>query len=192
MFKTVIAAAAALMAFVAAPTSALAATPVSIDYTGTISGYNTTAQSPYTVDVRFTGFSTAEDFAEGDITITDFSAIYGNLTNNYGTATATFNGSLFNVVAGSGNNTINLTFNISPVVRTGTEFNVGYAATLSGASVGAFGNATITGGNGILSGVSPAVPEPGTWALMLLGFGFVGGALRSARGRGRLSAAALS
>jgi hypothetical protein len=37
--------------------------------------------------------------------------------------------------------------------------------------------------NGSASGTGPAmvVPEPGTWALMLIGFGFVGGALRSHR-----------
>lgn len=35
-----------------------------------------------------------------------------------------------------------------------------------------------------LDGVVPfngAVPEPGTWAMMLLGFGFIGGAMRSAK-----------
>lgn len=34
---------------------------------------------------------------------------------------------------------------------------------------------------------APAVPEPATWAMMLLGFGFVGGAMRSARRRQRLA-----
>lgn len=32
-----------------------------------------------------------------------------------------------------------------------------------------------------LSRIAAAVPEPSTWALMLLGFGFVGGAMRSTR-----------
>lgn len=32
-----------------------------------------------------------------------------------------------------------------------------------------------------------AVPEPGTWAMMLLGFGFVGGAMRSAKRRQKLT-----
>lgn len=31
--------------------------------------------------------------------------------------------------------------------------------------------------------ITPAVPEPGTWAMMLIGFGAVGGAMRSARRR---------
>ncbi len=187
MFKTVLAAAAALMAFMAAPTAAVAATPVSIDYTGTISGVNTSFNAAYNENVQFTGFSTAEDFAEGGITITDFSAIYGNAVNNYGTATATFNGSFLNIIAGSGNNAINITFNISPVDRSQTQFNTAYNATLSGSSVGAFGSATITGGTGILRGISPAVPEPGTWALMLLGFGAVGVSMRRRRQVGAIA-----
>ena len=187
MFKTVIAAAAALMAFVAAPGSAFAATPVSIDYTGTISGVNTTFNAAYNENVQFTGFSTAEDFAEGDITITDFSAIYGTAVNNYGTANATFSGGLLNIIAGSGTNTINITFNISPVNRSDTQFNTAYNATLSGSSVGTFGSATITGGTGILRGISPAVPEPGTWALMLLGFGAVGVSMRRRRQIGAIA-----
>ena len=32
-----------------------------------------------------------------------------------------------------------------------------------------------------------AVPEPATWLMMILGLGFVGGAMRAARGRQRLS-----
>jgi PEP-CTERM motif len=35
--------------------------------------------------------------------------------------------------------------------------------------------------------VAGAVPEPATWAMMLLGFGFVGGALRSAKRRQKLT-----
>lgn len=34
-----------------------------------------------------------------------------------------------------------------------------------------------------VSRVSDAVPEPATWAMMLLGFGLIGGAMRSARRR---------
>lgn len=35
--------------------------------------------------------------------------------------------------------------------------------------------------------LNSAVPEPGTWAMMLLGFGFVGGAMRSAKRRQKLN-----
>lgn len=34
-----------------------------------------------------------------------------------------------------------------------------------------------------------SIPEPGTWALMILGFGFVGAGLRSRRAKARLAAA---
>ncbi|MBO9711552.1 MAG: PEP-CTERM sorting domain-containing protein [Sphingomonas sp.] len=37
--------------------------------------------------------------------------------------------------------------------------------------------------------LSAAVPEPATWAMMILGFGMVGGALRSTRRRPALAAA---
>lgn len=39
----------------------------------------------------------------------------------------------------------------------------------------------------IRGAVAAAIPEPGTWAMMLLGFGFVGGAMRSAKRRQRLT-----
>ncbi|MGB3739469.1 MAG: PEPxxWA-CTERM sorting domain-containing protein [Pontixanthobacter sp.] len=47
------------------------------------------------------------------------------------------------------------------------------------------------GGSGITLGVSnmapvAAVPEPATWAMMLLGFAFVGGAMRSGKVRRRV------
>jgi hypothetical protein len=39
-------------------------------------------------------------------------------------------------------------------------------------------------------GTPPAVPEPETWAMLVLGFGFIGAALRSGRGRKRAIACA--
>lgn len=57
-------------------------------------------------------------------------------------------------------------------VAVATTFNIGetgaYRLTLTGAG----DNAAIIGGTG-------AVPEPGSWAMMMLGFGLIGGALRS-------------
>jgi hypothetical protein len=37
------------------------------------------------------------------------------------------------------------------------------------------------------SDVSAAVPEPGTWAMMLIGFGVVGGAMRTAKRRRKVT-----
>jgi hypothetical protein len=36
-----------------------------------------------------------------------------------------------------------------------------------------------------LETLTPAVPEPGTWAMMILGFGFVGWRLRRAKAAGQ-------
>lgn len=41
----------------------------------------------------------------------------------------------------------------------------------------------------VIPGIPGGVPEPSTWAMMLLGFGLVGGAMRSAKRRQRRSAA---
>jgi hypothetical protein len=38
-----------------------------------------------------------------------------------------------------------------------------------------------------ISSVGGAVPEPATWAMMLLGFGFVGGAMRTAKRRQKVT-----
>ncbi|NTZ43843.1 PEP-CTERM sorting domain-containing protein [Altererythrobacter sp. SALINAS58] len=35
--------------------------------------------------------------------------------------------------------------------------------------------------------ITAAVPEPTTWAMMLLGFGFIGGAMRSAKRRQKVT-----
>lgn len=40
---------------------------------------------------------------------------------------------------------------------------------------------------GRLSVISSAVPEPATWAMLLLGFGFVGGAMRTAKRRHKVT-----
>ncbi|NTZ41509.1 PEP-CTERM sorting domain-containing protein, partial [Altererythrobacter sp. SALINAS58] len=37
------------------------------------------------------------------------------------------------------------------------------------------------------TGSTPAVPEPTTWAMMLLGFGFVGGVMRSVKRRQKMT-----
>jgi hypothetical protein len=56
-------------------------------------------------------------------------------------------------------------------------------------SLGTFGNGAP--GNVLLAGlVTPSVPEPGTWTMMLLGFGAIGAALR--RNRRKLAAIQLA
>ncbi len=62
--------------------------------------------------------------------------------------------------------------NGQPVFNTGT-FNFSGIVT---------GRSTLT-----ISEVSAAVPEPTTWAMMLIGFGFIGGPMRSAKRRQKVT-----
>ena len=62
----------------------------------------------------------------------------------------------------------------APAVGTGDSvtFNV---------SAGTIGGANLAGLGGVGTNAVNPVPEPATWAMMLVGFGAVGGALRSRR-----------
>jgi hypothetical protein len=66
--------------------------------------------------------------------------------------------------------------------NTPTIFNFGsggsFSLLLQDATFGTPGSARV---NGTFTYVSPSVPEPGTWAMMLLGFGAVGFAMRRRR-----------
>lgn len=66
--------------------------------------------------------------------------------------------------------------------------NGGTNALVSNSNVGIAGRYVFTVRNGIVDPGSP-VPEPATWAMMLIGFGLVGGTMRSARGRKAIAAA---
>ena len=48
-------------------------------------------------------------------------------------------------------------------------------------SAGTIGSANVSGFGGVGANAVDPVPEPATWAMMLVGFGAVGGALRSRR-----------
>lgn len=108
------------------------------------------------------------DFSSGLLTITTLQngtlggtiLNFKNLTNPWTSA---------NLLSGSVGN-----FDASDVTLTSGTLRVDFSNTGTG-SVGPFAI-----GDTFKIGLSPgAVPEPATWALMLLGFGFVGGALRS-------------
>ena len=64
-------------------------------------------------------------------------------------------------------------FSNAGVAFAGNAFSIDF-----GGTAGNTGYDNITFGSDVAVG---AVPEPATWAMMLLGFGFVGGALRSAK-----------
>jgi hypothetical protein len=110
----------------------------------------------------------------------------------YGTGGLPFNAIPFNLSPsnGSGSFVVNLAANTS---YTFGLFNFG---NVSGGSSGddetpAFGLNEEKSALAIFDWriVSGAVPEPGTWAMMILGFGVIGGALRSARRRPRVNVA---
>nr|WP_314446165.1 PEPxxWA-CTERM sorting domain-containing protein [uncultured Sphingomonas sp.] len=69
---------------------------------------------------------------------------------------------------------------------TGTFLDASGSFTSGGQLTFPLGRPTVTQQfSGLLN--LPAVPEPGTWATMLLGFGVIGSALRSRRARRRLA-----
>ncbi|WP_233998123.1 PEPxxWA-CTERM sorting domain-containing protein [Erythrobacter sp. QSSC1-22B] len=79
----------------------------------------------------------------------------------------------------------------------GNPAGVGYQSTAfyrfdAGNVAGGFGSigfnlAGLSNSRLYSTGTAPAVPEPTTWAMMLLGFGFVGGAMRAAKRRQKVT-----
>lgn len=51
-------------------------------------------------------------------------------------------------------------------------------AFFTGANAGKQSLYSLSFSNGIVNGLTGAVPEPATWVMLLLGFGMIGGALR--------------
>ncbi len=181
MSKYLMTASAVALSLAAVP--AAAATAVDVTYTGTLSGVNTTFNAPFTADVLLSGTTTAEDISDGTFTLADFSATYAGTTTAFsGTTTAQFINTLLRITVGT---TVLGDFEIG-VPQSSTLLDTDYNVTVSGGSAnGFFGSATITGGTGVLRGstIAAAVPEPGTWALMLVGFGAIGVAMRRRRAR---------
>ncbi|WP_232366778.1 PEPxxWA-CTERM sorting domain-containing protein [Alteripontixanthobacter muriae] len=70
----------------------------------------------------------------------------------------------------------------------GLSTGVSYFAVVSGFANDDFGSYTLSiNGPGNVTIANGAVPEPTTWAMMLLGFGFIGGAMRSAKRRQKVT-----
>ena len=146
-----------------------------VDFTGftTISGFGETSEPNLAFNsggpafantsFGFTGFTfTAGFFAPGTVNV--FSGLGG---------TGTLLGSLTGVLGNPG------AFTLQTITFTG----IGRSITLVGndATLGVDDfNFTLAGGGG-------GVPEPATWAMMLIGFGIVGGAMRGRRARIRVT-----
>ena len=84
-----------------------------------------------------------------------------------------------------------------PGVGVGTNFDLSVSAIgisrfalyqpLSTGSSNSFGDGMVFDNLSFKTQVAAAVPEPATWAMMLLGFGFVGGVMRIAKRRQKVS-----
>lgn len=108
------------------------------------------------------------DFSSGLLTITTLRAgILGGTILNFQNLTNPWTSA--NLLSGSVGN-----FDASDVTLASGILRVDFSNTGTG-TVGPF----VIGDTFTIGLTAGAVPEPATWALMLLGFGFVGGAMRS-------------
>ena len=122
------------------------------------------------------GASLGESFAftvEGILTDAGIQATSGNVITSFVFNDNLFNDNLFQVSYG-----LNLAQLTALAADNTININVDYA---DGVNVGLSGNPFIRTTLNYASADMGAVPEPGTWAMMLIGFGFVGGAMRSRR-----------
>lgn len=170
---------AALAAFSAAPASAA---EYIFNYQSTSSLFGA---PPQTLEGIFTTSDTpVERFGETAFAITDISGALNGLAIT-GLFAAPGNPTYFYFATGG-------TF----LDGSGVRFNAGRFTNVAffQPSAGPADQYRINGGGGIStlgnatsSLVASAVPEPSTWAIMLLGFGFVGAAMRSAKSRQKLT-----
>lgn len=149
-------------------------------------GGNTKIEQDFTGSFRFT-FANA-----GDIDGVRFAAgqtvFAGTFTNAI--LSGVFGQREGSVLAGNATSFSNGFLTFQPGASAGFEFGLGgVSAPIGGSAAGGFNefSASLNGkfSSGDTIGMAP-IPEPATWAMMMLGFGMLGGALRR---RGRLSVA---
>jgi hypothetical protein len=163
---------------IAAP-AANAATPLTVTYAGTLFGTNNGPFGP--APVVFTGETTLEDAADGQFSFSSFTALFNNTTFTFANASAAFSSATqLNLFSGATQITAFQFTGNTNFAADGTQYSVNL---LEGNAfeVAGIGTATIRGGVGAVSGVVAAVPEPGTWAMMFVGFGMMGAAMRYRR-----------
>lgn len=172
---------------------AVGSSPEAITFTGS-AGTITASFSPGTGTVRDS--STAGRFATDGANFFSTSSIFeANFSTPvaafgfFGTDVGDFDGQLtvelFRVGGSSSLLTVPNTINAADssllffgVIDTANPFTrIRFGNTSTGSDTFGFDQLTI----GDIGQVTGAVPEPGTWAMLLLGFAFIGGALRSRR-----------
>lgn len=185
--------AAALVASTAAVTPASAATIV-YNFGGTFSGIN---GGPFAdVNAVFTGVGDTDSVADlGDntsaISLSSFSAVAGGLTYNFTTPVSFFvnRGQNFAGIINQAYSTGFVRFfgssptaftsydGVSSLANTGATF---YTDGATAAYNTDRGDVLVTGASGLSfsADIASPAPEPATWAMMLLGFGVIGYALR--------------
>jgi PEP-CTERM motif len=173
-------------------------TLVSVTNMGTTYNFNHRTENTSTNSALFRSYG----FDIGGATISSFSAT-GSLrhgstsTTNYpeggghreicfafssaGSCASANNGGIAPGAAEAGNGSFSITFDTSPVSIILDNF-IARAHTI---------NPQINGNvNGLMigaTGMAGGVPEPATWAMMILGFGFAGAAMRRAKVRTRIA-----
>ncbi len=149
-------------------------------YAATIGGTNTLSSSAFTsITGTFTGTSAAADFITG-LGGGEANGLSRTVAIGY-TATSGFTSpTITDYSAYLGTGTIAVTNTLSNITRAIT-------------TTGGQGNATVTsaevGGTfSVVYSYIDLLPDPGTWMTMILGFGFVGAAMRRRRAQASLAA----
>lgn len=120
---------------------------------------------------------------------TDAAANRGTLLSNFGSfsfggalpSELTLNGSAFNYDPTMGNLLLQITVTGLTAAGTGGQASLSsasYTGLTSRLTVNANGAANLLPVGAVTTFMSSAVPEPATWAMMIIGFGLVGGVMR--------------
>ena len=181
MNRFIMAAVAALtMAFTAAP--AVAADTLTLTYDGTVAG--STNGGSFGGLTQFIGITDTDDVADSAFTFSSFTINFDGTLYTVPNATATFANNALSIF-GNGSLVTSFSFLTPYQGDMNATFDVELGAGAPFAVIPNIGSSQITGGFGILtSATSPmtaAVPEPATWAMMLIGFGAIGFSVRRKR-----------
>lgn len=180
-FLRLSAAAVAMSAFMVAP--AMAATPLTVTYDGSVTGTNSAAAGGFSGSATIVGLTDLEDASDGQFNFSNLTALFQGQTFTLENASGVVGLNTFSIFT---NGNLFASFNIGDTSRLATGEAI--SAIITGGepfrAIPDTGLLQLTGGTGTIRGdvsVAAAVPEPGTWLLMLVGFGAVGASMRRRR-----------